>query len=238
MKRGEQMIKKYLTLMLIAIMSLSALAGCGSSEEAAPAEDQAAAQEEQTAETESAEPAADSDTLVAYFTRIGNTDGDFPEGVDAETSASIQVTDEGKKGNAQMIAEWVADETGGELFAIQSSDLYPADYNETVDKASEDQSKDARPELTTHVEDMDKYSTVVLVYPNWWGDLPMAVYSFLDEYDLSGKNVILYCTHEGSRFSGTVDTVKELEPDATVTEGLSIRGGEVANSEADVRDSI
>jgi flavodoxin len=68
--------------------------------------------------------------------------------------------------------------------------------------------------------------------------LAMAVYSFLEEYDLSGKNVILYCTHEGSRFSGTVDTVKEMEPDATVTEGLSIRGGEVADSEADVRDSI
>ena len=233
------MIRKYLAILLIAIMSIASLAGCGSPEEPAPAEDQTAAQEEQTADTgtETA-PAADSDTLVAYYTRIGNTDGDFPEGVDAETSASIQVTDDGKKGNAQMIAEWIADETGGDLFAIQSSEIYPADYNATVDKASEDQSKDIRPELTTHVDSMDKYSTVVLVYPNWWGDLPMAVYSFLDEYDLSGKNVILYCTHEGSRFSGTVSTIQELEPDATVTEGLSIRGGDVAGAENDVRDSI
>ena len=234
--RGVTMIKKYLAILMIAMMSITALAGCGSSEEAAPEENQTEAAEEQAEETESA--AADGSTLVAYYTRIGNTDGDFPEGVDAETSASIQVTDDGKKGNAQMIAEWVADETGGELFAIQSSEIYPADYNATVDKASEDQSKNIRPELTTKVEDMDKYSTVVLVYPNWWGDLPMAVYSFLDEYDLSGKNVILYCTHEGSRFSGTVDTIKELEPEATVTEGLSIRGGDVAGAEADVRDSI
>jgi flavodoxin len=233
---GLTMIKKYLAILMIAMMSITALAGCGSSEEAAPEENQTEATEEQAEETESA--AADGSTLVAYYTRIGNTDGDFPEGVDAETSASIQVTDEGKKGNAQMIAEWVADETGGELFAIQSSDLYPADYNETVDKASEDQSKDARPELTTHVEDMDKYSTVVLVYPNWWGDLPMAVYSFLDEYDLSGKNVVLYCTHEGSSYSDTVSKVQELEPDATVAEGLSIRGGEVAGAETEVRDSI
>jgi flavodoxin len=237
--RGLTMIKKYLAILMIAMMSITALAGCGSSEEAAPEENQTEATEateEQAEETESA--VADGSTLVAYYTRIGNTDGDFPEGVDAETSASIQVTDDGKKGNAQMIAEWVADETGGDLFAIQSSEIYPADYDATVDKASEDQGKNIRPELTTKVEDMDKYSTVVLVYPNWWGDLPMAVYSFLDEYDLSGKNVVLYCTHEGSSFSDTVDTIKELEPNANVTEGLSIRGGEVANSEADVRDSI
>ena len=68
--------------------------------------------------------------------------------------------------------------------------------------------------------------------------MPMAVYSFLDEYDLSGKNVVLYCTHEGSRFSGTVDTIKELEPDANVTEGFRSGRGEVTDSEADVRDSI
>lgn len=230
------MIKKYLAILMIAIMSITALAGCGSSKEAAPEDNQTEATEEKTEETASAP--ADGSTLIAYYTRIGNTDGDFPEGVDAETSASIQVTDDGKKGNAQMIAEWIADETGGDLFAIQSSEIYPAEYDATVEKASEDQSKDIRPELTTKVEDMDKYSTVVLVYPNWWGDLPMAVYSFLDDYDLRGKNVVLYCTHEGSGFSNTVDTIKELEPDANVNEGLSIRGGEVANYETDVRDSI
>ena len=230
------MIKKYLAILMIAMMSITALAGCGSSEEAAPEENQTEAAEEQAEETGSA--AADGSTLVAYYTRIGNTDGDFPEGVDAETSASIQVTDDGKKGNAQMIAEWVADETGGELFAIQSSEIYPADYDETVDQAKTEQRNSFRPVLRSDLSEIGQYDTIYLVIPNWWGDLPMAVYSFLEEYDLSGKNVILYCTHEGSRFSGTVDTIKELEPDATVTEGLSIRGGEVADSEADVRDSI
>ena len=124
------------------------------------------------------------------------------------------------------------------MFAIESEEIYPADYNATVDKASKDQAADLRPALKSHVDNMDQYKTVVIVFPNWWGDLPMPVYSFFDEYDLSGKEIIVYVTHEGSRYSGTIDTISELEPEADVKEGLSIRGGEVADSETEVRDSI
>lgn len=136
-----------------------------------------------------------------------------------------------------MIAEWIADETGGDLFAIQSEEVYPASYDETVDKASKDQSAGIRPALTTKVEDMSAYNTVIIVYPNWWADLPMPVYSFFDEYDLSGKNIVVYCTHEGSRYSDTINTIKELEPEANVKEGLAISGGDAAGSESKVRES-
>lgn len=231
-------MKRLLMMLLIAVLSVMCLTACGAagSEEAADQDHTESAQEE-TQETPGS-TASGNTTLVAYFTRIGNTDDGFPEGVDATTGASLQQTDEGLKGNAQMIAEWIADETGGDLFAIESENLYPADYDSTVDKASKDQNDETRPALTSHVDNMDQYEKVVIVFPNWWADLPMPVYSFFDEYDLSGKEVVVYATHEGSRFSDTVNTITDLEPDAVVTEGLSVRGGEVSESEQAVRDSI
>ena len=219
-------MRKLLAMILVTVLAVMSLTACGN------------AGNEKAKEQTKPESAADAKVLVAYFTRIGNTDGGFPEGVDAVTSASLQQTDDGLKGNAQMIAEWIADETGGDLFAVESEDLYPADYNATVDKAQEDQSAQTRPALTKQVEDMGQYDKVYLVFPNWWADLPMPVYSFLEEYDLAGKDVVVYVTHEGSGVSGTVDTVKDLEPEANVSEGLSIRGGDVADSENEVRSGL
>jgi flavodoxin len=203
------------------------MTGCGGSDSAESA-DQAAVQEDLQDET------SEGKVLVAYFTRIGNTDSGFPEGVDATTSASLQQTDDGIKGNAQMIAEWIADETGGDLFAIESEELYPADYNETVEKASKDQNAKTRPALTKHVDNMDQYEKVVLVFPNWWSDLPMPVYSFFDEYDLAGNDIVVYVTHEGSRFSNTVGTIQSMEPDARIQEGLAVQGGSVSDEEQNI----
>ena len=214
-------MKKLLFILMMALLSLSIFTACGNSAEQTATDEQT--DTEVTEQEEESGSAADGKTLVVYFTRIGNTGEGFPEGVDATTSASLQQTDEGLKGNAQMIAEWVADETHGDIFAIESEDLYPADYDATVEKASTDQSDKARPALKTHVDNINQYKTVVMSFPNWWGDLPMPVYSFFDEYDLSGKEVIVYVTHEGSGYSDTVSTIAELEPGADVREGLSRR---------------
>lgn len=236
-------MRKLLLIMLVAALSVMSLTACGDAgDEKAKEQTKPEAAQEETLSDEAQETqgdtASDAKVLVAYFTRIGNTGDGFPEGVDAVTSASLQKTDDGLKGNAQMIAEWIADETGGDLFAVESEVLYPADYNATVDKAQKDQNDETRPALTKQVEDIGHYEKVYLVFPNWWGDLPMPVYSFLEEYDLAGKDVVLYVTHEGSGFSGTVDTVRDLEPKANVSEGLSIRGGEVADSEKEVRSGL
>lgn len=88
------------------------------------------------------------------------------------------------------------------------------------------------------LEGFENYSTAYLVFPNWWGNLPMAVYSFFGQYDLAGKTIYVSITHEGSSFSRTVDTIRGLEPDATVLEGISVRGGSVASSEQAVRQFI
>ncbi|MDO5476736.1 MAG: flavodoxin [Eubacteriales bacterium] len=195
-----------------------------------------------TADTTVAEASADeegapkSNTLVVYFSRVGNTD--FPEGIDADSSASIRVGDSGLMGNAGQIAAWIAEEAGCETMEILTEEPYPADYNETVNQAKQEQNEGFRPLLKADEKAVEDYDTIYLVFPNWWGDLPMPVYSFLDAYDLAGKTVNVFVTHEGSRFSSTVGTIAELEPDAGVQEGLAVQGGSVSDEEQNIRQWV
>ena len=128
-----------------------------------------------------------------------------------------------------------AADVGGDLFSIRTSVVYPADGGELIDYAAQEQEENARPELTTHIENLDGYDTIFIGYPNWWADLPMAVYSFFDEYDFSGKTIIPFNVHNGSRFSHTIQTIQELEPDATVVEdGFTVSEQTVAEAAEDV----
>ena len=128
-----------------------------------------------------------------------------------------------------------AADVGGDLFSIRTSVVYPADGGELIDYAAQEQEENARPELTTHIENLDGYDTIFIGYPNWWADLPMAVYSFFDEYDFSGKTIIPFNVHNGSRFSRTIQTIQELEPDATVLEdGFTVSEQTVADAAEDV----
>ena len=206
---------------------------------AKPAEPAAEAGSEQEAETEQAETVeetAQNPVIVVYFSRMGNTD--FPEDVDAVSSASLVDSNGELKGNAQLLAEWMADEAGCETWEITTSEKYPADYDETTDVAKEEQNEDARPALSAQLEGFDGIETVYLVYPNWWGDLPMALYSFFDEYDFAGKTICVSVTHGGSGFSGGISTIQSLEPDAQVVEGLSLRDSSVPDAEEEVRQLV
>ena len=131
----------------------------------------------------------------------------------------------------------IAEETGGDLFSIQTSVQYPADGGALIDYAAQKQDDNVRPELTSHIENLDDYDTIFIGYPNWWYDMPMVLYSFFDEYDFSGKTIIPFNVHNGSRFSGTIDTIQELEPNATVmTEGFTVSERNVADAARDVAD--
>lgn len=174
-------------------------------------------------------------SIVVYFGRVGNTD--FPDNIDASSSASIQADNGEIKGNAQMIAEWIAEEAGCDTSEILVTDSYPVDYDETVDQARDEQNEGTKPALKTDIN-VDGYDTVYLVFPNWWGDLPMPVYSFFDACDLSGKKINVFITHEGSGFSSTIDTIKELEPEAKVTEGIAVQGGSVTEEEENIRQWV
>lgn len=118
------------------------------------------------------------------------------------------------------------------------SDAYPVSYNETVDQAKQEQSVDFRPMLKDDEKTVEDYDNIYLVFPNWWGDLPMPLYSFLDAHDLAGKTVNVFVTHEGSRFSNTVGTIQGLEPDAVVQEGLAVQGGSVSDEEQNIRQWV
>ena len=128
-------------------------------------------------------------------------------------------------GNTEAVAQEIQDQTGADLFEIVPAEPYTEDYDELLDIAQEEQSSDARPAIADTV-DLSGYDTVYLGFPNWWGDMPMIIYTFLDEYDLSGKTIAPFNTSGGSGFSGALDTIAEMEPDAAVTEGLSLRSGE------------
>ena len=182
------------------------------------------------------EPASSSNILIAYFSRVGNMN--YEEGVDAVTSASVNLEEDGIAGNTELLAYMAQEATGGDLFFIETVEKYPAQYRATTDQAKTEQNNAVRPELASHVENMDAYDTVILIYPNWWGDLPMAVFTFLEEYDFSGKTILPLCTHEGSGLSRTESTIANLFPEATVLDGLSVRGGNAASAQADVENWI
>ena len=207
-----------------------------SAAEAAPADMTAAdaAATEAAAAAEESNPK--SNTLVVYFSRVGNTD--FPADVDADSSASIRVDENGLMGNAGQMAAWIAEEAGCETMEIQTEDSYPVSYEETVDQAKQEQSEEVRPALKADEKTVEDYDNIYLVFPNWWGDLPMPVYSFLDAHDLAGKTVNVFVTHEGSRFSNTVGTIQGLEPDARVQEGLAVQGGSVSDEEQNIRQWV
>ncbi|SDA28827.1 Flavodoxin [Ruminococcus sp. YE71] len=175
-------------------------------------------------------------SAAVYFSRVGNTD--FPSDIDAVTSASLNRIDGELKGNAQLMAEWIADEADCEVFEIVSEESYPVDYDATVDQAKQEQADNKRPKLKYGFENIDDYDTIWLAFPNWWADLPMPVYSFFEEYDLSGKNIYVFITHEGSGYSSTVKTIRELEPDANVVEARSVKGGSVSDEENSIREFV
>ncbi|HIY55414.1 MAG TPA: NAD(P)H-dependent oxidoreductase [Candidatus Dorea merdavium] len=134
-------------------------------------------------------------------------------------------------GNTEAVAQEIQAQTGADLFEIVPAEPYTDDYDELLDIAQEEQSSDARPAIAETV-DLSSYDTVYLGFPNWWGDMPMILYTFLDEYDLSGKTIAPFNTSGGSGFSGSLDTIAQMEPEAEITEGISL-GSEEAEDCAD-----
>ena len=179
---------------------------------------------------------AESNILIAYFSRVGNMN--FDENIDAVTSASVNVDGSNVSGNAQLLAEMAQKATGGDVFFIETVEKYPAEYRGTTDQAKTEQNDDARPELSAHVENMEAYDTIVLIYPNWWGTLPQPVFTFLEEYDFSGKTILPLCTHEGSRLGRSENDIASLCPDAQLLDGLSVKGSAAGNAQTEVEEWI
>lgn len=188
------------------------------------------------ADTSAKEENENSNILIAYFTVPEDID---TNGIDADSGASVVVKDEEVLGNMEYMALTIQDAIGGDLFRIETKEAYPLDHEPLVDQAAEEQDENARPELATHIENPEQYDTILLGYPNWWGDMPQPLFTFLEEYDFSGKTIIPFNSHGGSGFSNTIEEIKELQPDANISdEGLSISRDKVADSVQDVTDWV
>ncbi len=159
----------------------------------------------------------DHNILIAYFSRSGNN----------YVSGRIENL---PVGNTEVVANTIREMIGGDLFHIEAVHAYPKDYTETTEVAQQEMRANARPKLTGHLETMASRDVIFLGYPNWWGTMPMPVFTFLEEYDLSGKTIVPFCTHEGSGLGRSVSDIKKLCPKSTVLEGIAIRGGDVRNA--------
>lgn len=150
--------------------------------------------------------------LIAYFTWAENTQVENPEevDVDATTSASVLLP-----GNTAKMAGWIQQKVGGDLFSIVVSEPYSSDYDECLDRAADEKAENARPELVNHVDNMEDYDVVFLGFPNWWYTAPMAIFSFIEEYDFSGKTVVPFCAHGTGGLAGSVTDITAALPDST-----------------------
>lgn len=249
---------KRLTVIILSALTALSLTACGSSSqnraEETPAESQTEISdgEQEDGSTDSEEQNQESpegsssqaeagDTagtgggniLVAYFS-VMETDG-----VDTVAGASRVAVDGEVLGNNQYIAQIIQQQVGGDLFSIETVQEYPTTHEPLLDFAYEEKADNARPELAAHIENPDSYDVIFLGFPNWNADLPMPLYTFLEEYDFSGKTIIPFTTHGGSGFSRTIQTIAELQPGAEVlTDGLSISRNSVSGAESEVIDWV
>ena len=189
--------------------------------------DTAAENDDKQSETETSavEPSTEqisdgANILVAYFSRA---DENYSVG-------TIEV------GNTQILAEYIVDEVGADSFHIETVTPYPAGYDECCDVAKQELNDKARPEITGSV-DMEQYYSVFLGYPIWWGDMPMAVYTFMESYDWSDKVVIPFCTHEGSGLSGTDSSIASTTG-AQVLTAIDMRGSTAQALNDDTKQTV
>ena len=204
-------MRRILTLALAALMLL-ALAACGDAQSAATpvpvtTPDAAPAGTEAITATEPPEADGGRGILVAYFSWSGNT---------------------------EAVAGMIQSETGGDLFEIAPAEPYTEDYDELLDIARDEQSSGARPALADTVDNWDDYDTVFVGYPNWWSDAPMAVYTFLESYDWTGKTLVPFNTSASGGFGRSLNSVAESAPGATILEGFTVRSSALDGAQADV----
>ena len=177
-------------------------------------------------------------TLIVYFSQPEDV---TPDDVDGASGASVLQKNGKISGSTQYIAQIIQQQTGGELFRIETVNTYPLQHEPLIRYAEKEQQDNARPVLKAKIENLADYDTVFIGYPIWWYKMPMVLYSFLEQHDLSGKTVIPFTTHGGSRFSDSISEIKRLQPNARlITQGLAISRDDIADDDTvtDVTDWI
>ena len=237
-------MRRHLSLLLVVLMVIS-LSGCGAGTNTNSNTSYAETQNTETpavSETEPAEPVkpstssgntsepaetagqmtSDTKILVVYFSRTGE-------------QYTVGVIDEG---NTAIVAKMIAEKTGADLFEILPETDYPYTYAELTDVAKKEQNEKARPAIKEELPDLSQYDTIFIGAPVWWGDWPMIMYTFFENADLAGKNLVPFSTHEGSGLSGFDRKLASAVPDATVLTGQAFRGNDCQNRKDSVSDAV
>lgn len=223
-------------LFIVSVITILALAACsnGSNQESKSNQESTETKESEAATSNTGKELGK--TLIAYFSVPETQD---PDNMTQEEENSVVVIDGKVLGNTEYVAQVIEEKTGGDVFRIEPKTPYPTDHEELVDIAKEEQNDDVRPTLSKKVANLDEYDTVFLGYPNWWGDMPMILYSFLDDHDLSNKRIIPYNTHGGSGLSNTVESIIKEEPQATVEEdAYTVSRDDVQNSKTEIQSWV
>lgn len=175
--------------------------------------------------SENTQNSTDKKILVIYFSSANTTD------VDVVSSATPKAGGEGATG---YIANYIHSKVGGDIEKLTPVKDYDTSYNGALDEAKAERDSDDRPEFKELSVNPEDYDVIFIGYPMWWYTRPMIVYSFFDKYDFSGKTIIPFNTHEGSGDGGTYDEIKKDEPNATVLDGLAVRGTNAEKSDKEI----
>ena len=210
-------MKKKILLSLLVILGLFIITGCGDNK--ANPETEKKVNDILNNQTETK---ADSKVLIAYFSRTGEN----------YNVGNVEV------GNTAIMASYMKEYLNADSFEIVPVNKYPDSYDECLKVATKEKEEDARPAIESKLDDVSKYDTIFIGYPIWWGEIPQIVYTFMEEYDLSGKTIIPFNTHEGSGSAGTYITIKNKLAKSNVnTNGLALQG-KVARTDKGKEETI
>ena len=177
-------------------------------------------------------------TMIMRNTRKSGIDNDPEAPISGESNVLVAYFS--WSGNVQQMSRWIAEETGSDIFRIVPEESYGEEFGSCADRAKNELDNGIRPAISEHIdkEIMDKYDVIYVGFPVWWYDLPMPVWTFLEEYDLSGKTIIPFFSHNGSsNGAGSLDTISKLAPNSEILtdDAISVRGSNVADSENEIK---
>ena len=174
---------------------------------------------------------SDGKILIAYFTWADNTHVDDPSSVDVDASTSASVL---APGNTEKVVHFIQEQVGGDMFSIIVDEPYSSDYDECLDRASDELAQQTRPTIVDTVENMDEYDVIFLGYPNWWSSCPMVIFSFIESYDLSNKTIIPFCAHGTGGLGRSIEDLQDALPHSTLLDAFGVYRPDTDSCQDDV----
>lgn len=182
------------------------------------------------------DPLLENKTEPASKTTDGESSESNSEKTDADSESAVLIAYFSWSGNTRQLAEVIQEQIGGDLFEIIPETPYTDDINELSGIALQEQRDNIRPEISGVVEDMSQYEIVFIGFPNWWNNMPMPVFTFLEEYDFSGKTVIPFTTYGNGVWGKSVDSIRDTLANATILDGLAIQEHKLQDASTEVSE--